>query len=207
MKITATSLLILESMKSVFALTAACILTISGAHAVIVFNPADPLNVVDQGGFTGAGTSAGANYDQARLRFTFTSLNPSPLPSSFQITNISIEGPGITTSLSFPNVTITGNGAFLTSYVSLNTTLASVDFTLATVSFDLPAAAVNDGSSFAVAVRYADSLEDQVATTTSGPIYAAQAPAAVPEPGTWAAAALLAGGAALARWRKRAKVS
>jgi len=28
-------------------------------------------------------------------------------------------------------------------------------------------------------------------------------PAAVPEPGTWAAAALLAGGAAFARWRKR----
>jgi len=32
-------------------------------------------------------------------------------------------------------------------------------------------------------------------------------PAAVPEPGTWAAAALLAGGAAFARWRKRAKVA
>jgi hypothetical protein len=31
----------------------------------------------------------------------------------------------------------------------------------------------------------------------------ASAPAAVPEPGTWAAAALLAGGAAFARWRKR----
>jgi hypothetical protein len=30
---------------------------------------------------------------------------------------------------------------------------------------------------------------------------------AVPEPGTWAAAALLVGGAAFARWRKRAKVS
>ena len=31
--------------------------------------------------------------------------------------------------------------------------------------------------------------------------------AAVPEPGTWAAAALLAGGAAFMRWRKRTKVS
>ncbi len=31
--------------------------------------------------------------------------------------------------------------------------------------------------------------------------------AAVPEPGTWAAAALLVGGAAFARWRRRAKVS
>ncbi len=33
------------------------------------------------------------------------------------------------------------------------------------------------------------------------------APSAVPEPSTWAAAALLAGGAAFMRWRKRAKVS
>jgi len=32
-------------------------------------------------------------------------------------------------------------------------------------------------------------------------------PAAVPEPGTWAASALLAGGAAFVRWRKRAKVA
>ena len=36
---------------------------------------------------------------------------------------------------------------------------------------------------------------------------AATGPAAVPEPGTWAAAALLAGGAAFMRWRKRAKVA
>jgi hypothetical protein len=35
----------------------------------------------------------------------------------------------------------------------------------------------------------------------------AGAGAAIPEPGTWAAAALLAGGAAFMRWRKRAKVS
>ena len=32
-------------------------------------------------------------------------------------------------------------------------------------------------------------------------------PAAVPEPGTWAAAALLVGGAGFMRWRKRAKVA
>ena len=32
-------------------------------------------------------------------------------------------------------------------------------------------------------------------------------PTPIPEPGTWAAAAMLAGGAAFLRWRKRAKVS
>jgi len=37
--------------------------------------------------------------------------------------------------------------------------------------------------------------------------FATTAPAAVPEPGTWAAAVLLAGGAGYIRWRKRAKVA
>ena len=41
----------------------------------------------------------------------------------------------------------------------------------------------------------------------SGAVGTPDAPAVVPEPGTWAAAALLAGGAAFMRWRKRAKVS
>jgi hypothetical protein len=44
----------------------------------------------------------------------------------------------------------------------------------------------------------------------TGPAYmnfATTAPAAVPEPGTWAAAALLAGGAAFMRWRKRKQVA
>ena len=37
--------------------------------------------------------------------------------------------------------------------------------------------------------------------------FSTQSAAPVPEPGTWAAAALLAGGAAFARWRQRAKVA
>ena len=37
--------------------------------------------------------------------------------------------------------------------------------------------------------------------------FSTQSAAPVPEPGTWAAAALLAGGAAFMRWRRRAKVS
>ena len=41
----------------------------------------------------------------------------------------------------------------------------------------------------------------------ANPTYMNFATTAVPEPGTWAAAALLAGGAAFMRWRKRAKVA
>jgi hypothetical protein len=37
--------------------------------------------------------------------------------------------------------------------------------------------------------------------------FSTQSAAPVPEPGTWAAAALLASGAAFARWRKRAKTA
>ena len=49
--------------------------------------------------------------------------------------------------------------------------------------------------------RFAGAINN-VAFWNSEPV-----PAAVPEPGTWAAAALLLGGAGFARWRKRAKVS
>jgi hypothetical protein len=44
-------------------------------------------------------------------------------------------------------------------------------------------------------------------STPNVAILAGPRPAVVPEPGTWAAAALLAGGAGFMRWRKRAKVA
>ena len=52
------------------------------------------------------------------------------------------------------------------------------------------------------------SFYDNELTLADMQAIAAENPSApVPEPGTWAAAALLAGGAAFARWRKRAKIS
>ena len=53
---------------------------------------------------------------------------------------------------------------------------------------------------------YSGAYEDQAGVAILAGARGA-GPAAVPEPGTWAAAALLAGGAAFARWRKRAKVA
>jgi hypothetical protein len=38
-------------------------------------------------------------------------------------------------------------------------------------------------------------------------MFTAAGGAPIPEPGTWAAAALLVGGAAFMRWRRRAKVA
>jgi len=58
------------------------------------------------------------------------------------------------------------------------------------------------------AVRF--TLNSYAYDNTGGSILVGQTsagPAAVPEPGTWAAAALLVGGAGLMRWRKRKQVS
>jgi hypothetical protein len=190
-------------MKKLFALTAAAILSGASAQSAIIFDPANPLNVVDQGGFTGTGSSPGAPYNEARLLFTFSNLNPIPLPSSFQISNISLKGPGISTSLAISPITITGNGNFFTSYVALNSIVPSINFATdnVSVSFDVPAAVINDGASFSIRVTYANQAEFQQATSSAGsPKFDAQA---IPEPGTWAAAALLVGGAAFMRWRRR----
>ena len=67
-------------------------------------------------------------------------------------------------------------------------------------------------ASFSVLAGQTFGFRVLAADDTAGPaqstISSFEAPsAAIPEPGTWAAAALLAGGAAFMRWRKRTKVS
>jgi MYXO-CTERM domain-containing protein len=190
--------------KSLSLFAAALLGILATAPAAIIFNPDNPLNVVDQGGFTGISTSPGGPYSQALVRFTFSGLNPAPT-TPFVISNISLKGPGIASSISFANLTISNNIQYQTGYVSLDSTLSAVDFSNILVSFDLPGGAMNYGASFAMAIRYADSTDDQRGTSTTGPIFEAQniGPEPIPEPGTWAAAALLVGGAAFMRWRRR----
>jgi MYXO-CTERM domain-containing protein len=193
-------------MKKILPLFAAAMLGIvATAPAVIIFNPDNPLNVVDQGGFTGISTSPGGAYNQALVRFTFSGLNPAPT-TPFVISNIFLKGPGIGSSISFGSLTISDNIAYQTAYVSLGgSTVQSVDFEDVTVSFDVPKEVMNYGASFSMAVRYADATDDQRGTSTTGPVFEAQnvGPEPIPEPGTWAAAALLVGGAAFMRWRRR----
>lgn len=190
-------------MKRILTIVVAAIIVLCTAQATIVFNPANPLNVVDQDGFTGSFTPDNP-YVVARIGFNFSGLNPSPLPASFVISNISLEGPGITTSLAFSDITITGNGIVRTAFANLNSSVPSLNFASSRVSFSLPGGFINDGASFLLNIQYRDSLEEQLNTST-GVFFAAQdpGPAPIPEPGTWAAAALLAGGAGYVRWRKR----
>ena len=194
-------------MKAILSVLAATLVAATSGQAVIVFNPANPLNVVDQGGFSGSVIGVADPFVEARVRFDFTGLNPNPLPSSFQISSISLKGDGITTSLSFSPITITGNGFFLTSFVSLNSSVSNLNFANSLVTFSLPDGVINDGAQFTVTARYRSGVEFDQLTSSTGPIFEAQSAAVIPEPGTWAAAALLVGGAAFMRWRKRAKSS
>jgi hypothetical protein len=191
-------------MKRLLTLVASASIAFSCANAAIIFDPANPLNVSNEAGFTGSQTITSDPFTQARLRFTFSNLNPSPLSQSFQITNISLTGPGITGSLNFSGITITANGALNTAYANLTTSLLAANFSGSTVSFSLPGNVINDSASFTVQIRYssADPLDGNN-LNSSFLTYQAQNVAPIPEPGTWAAAALLVGGSAFMRWRRR----
>ncbi len=193
-----------RAMKKSLPLFAAAMLGIvATAPAAIIFNPDNPLNVVDQGGLTGTFTPPLANpFIEARISFNFSGLDPSPLPSSFQISGISLEGQGIDTSLSFSSINVSANGFIRTAWISLDSNVASLDLANNLVSFSLPGGVINDAASFEVTVSYRDATEGQVGTS-SPLIYTASSVEPIPEPGTWAAAALLVGGAAYMRWRRR----
>ena len=75
------------------------------------------------------------------------------------------------------------------------TEYAGNDFAIDSIYFGLSSEAPSSGSPIISAGEISQGL---------GP---APGPSSVPEPGTWAAAALLLGGAGFARWRKRTRVS
>ena len=177
-------------------------ITVATAPAApITFDPTSPYTVSNQGGFTGIGFQFDP-YVSARLRFTFSDL--SPVPTSFDITGISLQGPGINTSLSFSDLTITGNTDFFTGFVNLDTPVGSVAFVQVFATFTLPGGIINDGASVVVAAQY----QNSAITTTSGgnPIFLAEAPAppppaAIPEPAS--VGMLLFGAAAVYSFRRR----
>jgi MYXO-CTERM domain-containing protein len=193
------------SMKKTVSLFAAAMLGIAvTAPAAIIFNPENPTSVVDQDGFTGSFNPA-TNYSMAFVFFDFSGLNPAP---SFDITNITLQGDGITGSLSFNDLTINGDGLFAAGPVNLTTPTNVLNFANSRLSFDLPGNnAINDGATFSVLLQYRSANQLQLNTSETGPIFEAQnsgpGPEPIPEPGTWAAAALLVGGAAFMRWRRR----
>jgi hypothetical protein len=180
-------------------------ITVATAPAApITFDPTSPFTVTSQGGFTGT-FNPDNDYVRARLRFNFSGL--SPVPTLFDITGISIAGPGINSSLTIPDVTITGNGFTSTSFVDLDFQVPSLDFAFSFVSFTLPGAIINDDATLSVLVQYQDPDENQTNTSSGNPTYLAEVPpppppsAAIPEPTS--VGMLLFGAAAVYSFRRR----
>ena len=197
------SLVPLTAFKKLSFLAAASLFLSATAPATTIqFNPTLPLDVVNQGGFVGT-YNPPQNYTRAIVSFEFSLLNPSPLASSFFITNIKLAGDGITGSLSFANLEITGNDFFSTAAVNLSTPTSSLNFVNSLVSFDVPANVINPDAEFAISIQYRNNNGTQVNTSD---IVLAPTYEAVPEPSTYALLALTAAGLVAHRWRKRSKV-
>jgi hypothetical protein len=177
---------------------AACI---GGNSVCTTFDPTTTSTPTDVGGFTGSGNNA-ATYDKAKLRITFTGT---PVPLTFS--NFFLKGQGITSSLSFGNLTATTSGLRAESaFITLNNSVSGnvLDFSQNTVSFDIPSG-VSLGSSLTIDVQYADTLENNVNTSVNDFTTTASSPPAVPGP-----LPLLGAGAAFGfsrTLRKRIKAS
>jgi hypothetical protein len=138
-------------------------------------------------------------------------VGPSLEPPNLSF-EVNIDGAGWNALTGTPNIS-QFTGQWIPVYVDTYLTSAP-----SSIGFRLRNQSTNDnGNDFTLdnlyfgltteAPTYASSPTIRSAGNIASPTYVAPAGSTVPEPGTWAAAALLAGSAAFARWRKRAKIS
>jgi hypothetical protein len=217
-------------MKSFLALLAAAFFAVSTSHAVIVFGnlgadgsgllsdsgsdfgpAAASLKILAQGFTTGSdpdfltiqSVSIGAFYDN----FTTASL-------TLSIYSNSGGNPGTVVATSGAT-TVGAKGLYTFSFSSLNLSASTSYWVVPQFDVDWfwylndaetqPVGLNSSGYSYLGTKRSNNDITGTW-TNTSQPYsltITAGSGAPIPEPGTWAAAALLAGGAAFARWRKR----
>jgi hypothetical protein len=142
---------------------AACI---GGDSTCATFDPTTISTPTLIGGLTGTFTPpSGAKNTLTKAKILFEITN---FVSPFTLTGISLTGDGITTSLSFTPVSITGDGSFETDFVNLNTTISypnSLAFANSRLSFSIPAG-LAVGTQIDADIRYTSSNGSrQVATT------------------------------------------
>jgi hypothetical protein len=133
------------------------------------FDPSTASKVGNYAGFTGTLTPPPSSpLAQARVQFSFVGT----WNTSFNISGISLQGDGITGSLSFSDVTVSSSpSAFssnTTAWVNLSTTIASVDFAanpLSKLSFTIPAGAATSGATITARIQYQDAAETQLLTS------------------------------------------
>ena len=147
--------------------------------------PPDP--ILDDPGRTDPSFSQLSSYSDSH--FSFASLNEVVNASLVPSSNTGINLSDGTYYIAFDVKDQLNSNAVYYGWMNVTVVGANTTSTVPPVTFTLNSYAYdNTGGSILVG------------QTSAGP-------AAVPEPGTWAAAALLAGGAAFMRWRRRKQVS
>jgi hypothetical protein len=130
------------------------------------FDPSSTTNVADYAGFSGTFDPADPFvYQQARVQFQLTGAWA---PTPFTISGISIQGGGITTSLSFADKS-SGSGPFTfddiqTSWVALNTNVGAIDFANSKISFNFPGGIAPAGGTISARIQYRDLAQTQLNT-------------------------------------------
>ncbi|MEI7666680.1 MAG: hypothetical protein WCI65_11600 [Synechococcaceae cyanobacterium ELA263] len=131
------------------------------------FDPSSTTNVADYAGFSGTFDPADPFvYQQARVQFQ---LSGTWAPTPFTISGITIQGDGITTTLSFANKTISDNTAVTfddiqTSWVNLNTSVGAINFANSKISFNFPGGIAPAGGTISARIQYRDTANTQLNT-------------------------------------------
>ncbi len=138
---------------------------------------------------------AGQPYTQARLIFSASSL---PSGVSITFSGISLLGDGISSSLSYSDVTVNSTGPFFSGFQNLNSNVTTLTTDDSRISFNVQinGGSLNNGSSIAYNLQYADATGFTQVATSAGNVSIV----AVPEPSAYAAAAGLL---ALFLWSSR----
>ena len=172
---------------------AALVFTVTPAATAtpILFDIANPLIVVNQGGFTGSGVAEEETQVQVNFRFGSTQGFGGPFANTaFTISNIQATGDWAGGPVSFPNINVAAgiNTTLSASSSAFTAYSGPLDFANSTISFQMPAGVFSSsdiGKEFGVRLR-----------VTSPNTFSTDIDfQAVPEPGTLAM--LAAGGAAL----------
>lgn len=174
------------------------------------FNPDTESNLEDRSGFTGEFSPPGGLtnlYTKARIQFKFTGSWFTP----FTLSNLSLKGDGITSSLAFPEklviFTTPEYDDNRTIWGALNTSLMHLNFANSKLSLRIPAGVAEKGATLEARIQYSsgDAIDVSQLNSSGGNFFTIAVKPEVPTP-----LPLVGAGLALAysrRLRSRMRVS
>jgi hypothetical protein len=121
------------------------------------FDPSTPSNVLERDGFTGVFSpppSPGNAYGEVRLQFKFTGAWTTP----FTLDNLSVQGDGITSSLSIPskiiNFASNDYDDHNSAWAMLDTNISQLDFANSLMSLRIPDGVAPAGATLEARIQY-----------------------------------------------------